>query len=200
MPVKSYSEANLVKLRKAENKLGEDDLPNRANMAHPKDRSKIPKFPETSNERFEIEGAKIYGKMRRAFFELVESAKILDDILFNYYLSDITGLMLRGRFGPHNFGDEKLGPNPYGLSMELCEREANQILTAMIPDPDSPCGIELQTLEQRDWPILYHGISLLILIKSFTRMKMRRSSLSIGIYFERLYSIVTFTFLSPYIG
>ena len=47
-----------------------------------------------------------------------------------------------------------IDPNPYGLSMVECEREANQILWAMIPDPESPPGIELQLIERNNLPIL----------------------------------------------
>ena len=155
MSTAPYDGADLVKLRKAATKLAKDgDLPPRVNMSLPDKRNKIPVFDLTKDPAFDLNGFSEYGKLRRAAFEHFEAGGIYIDLLFNLFKSDIEGLIQVLRFGGYNFGDKTIDPNPYGLTMVECEREANQILWAMIPDPESPPGIELQLIERKNLPIL----------------------------------------------
>ena len=94
----------------------ENELPARVNMSLPDKRSKIEKFEGTRKSDFDQCGHLEYDRLRRAFFEIIEAQKIDTDLLYNLYKSGITGLKHRDRFGPYNFGKEKIAPNPYGLT------------------------------------------------------------------------------------
>ena len=154
MSYKAYGGADLVEIRAAVLKLDEKERPTRVNMSLHDKRGKIQVFEGTKDANFDENGILVYEKMRRLFFELAEANGIDADLLFNLFQSKIPGMMTRDRFGPYNFGDKELGPNPHGLSMEECEREANQLLWAMIPDPRSPPGVELRAIERQQLPIL----------------------------------------------
>ena len=130
------------------------ELKKRSNIASATNRHKIHVF-DTGGIKFASEGLVLYDEFREYFFEICEAEGILLDLLFCLFTSKILGLEMRGRHGPIAFkANAKLPPNPYGLSMTECEKEAMLILRAMIKDRESPLGISYQTAIASGAPIL----------------------------------------------
>jgi hypothetical protein len=153
-----YGGADLVKERLDLIKRVEADddstiLTPRVDMTSPEKRSKLRRYKNTGNPKFNSLGTDTYTSLRRDLFEIYEAAGILDDLLFNYYTHDGEGLVARDGFGPYNFGKKILAANPYGLSMRDCEKEANTILNNMIVP--GPVATQLKKCEQRNSPTLF---------------------------------------------
>ena len=133
-----------------------NDEPNfkltRVDMTSPDKITKVRKYRFTADANYASIHADDYLKLRRDFFSIMESQKILTDLLFNYHKNKGTNLLLKDSYGPYDFGKKKLDDNPYGLSMADCEREANTVLHAMICG--GPVSIRLMKIEQKSHPIL----------------------------------------------
>ena len=124
----------------------------RVDMTSPDKITKVRKYRFTADANYASIHADDYLKLRRDWFSIVETQKILPDLLYNYHKNKGTNLLLKDNYGPYDFGKKKLDDNPYGLSMADCEREANTVLHAMICG--GPVSIRLMKIEQKRHPIL----------------------------------------------
>ena len=139
-------------------------VPKRTNVTEADRISKLRKYKDTQNNKFNSCGTGIYRRLRRDFFKTCKSQGILLDLLFNYQNQDGVGLVTKDRYGPHDFKVLKnansrkptvpeLPANPFGLSLEQCEQEAEDILDAMIFP--GPMAVQLNKVKERDQPILF---------------------------------------------
>ena len=99
-------------------------MPKRTHVTEADKISKLRKYKDTQNNKFNSCGTGIYRRLRRDFFKTCKSQGILLDVLFNYQNQDGVGLVTKDRYGPH---DLKVLKNANSRKPTVLELPANTL-------------------------------------------------------------------------
>ena len=72
--------------------------PKRTDATQPDKISKLRKYKEIQNKKFNSTGATVYRRLRKDFFKVCNAQGILVDLLFNYQSQDGVGLTIKDRY------------------------------------------------------------------------------------------------------
>ena len=77
--------------------------PKQTDVTQPDKISKLRKYKETQNKKFNSMGTAVYRRLRKDFYKACNAQGVLGDLLFNYQSQGGVGLTIKDRHGQHDF-------------------------------------------------------------------------------------------------